>query len=128
MPSYNYYPATYQQNYVPVYQSPSYQQNYPQTSSIVWVQGEAGARAYPVPANTTMLLMDSESEVFYLKSTDASGMPQPIRIYEYSEVVSAPQVSEGLATKDDIKKIHKRLDNIMKRKFGDEQPIQSDEQ
>lgn len=128
MPSYNYYPATYQQNYVPVYQSPTYQQNFPQTSSIVWVQGEAGARAYPVPANTTMLLMDSESETFFLKSTDASGMPQPIRIYEYAEVVSTPQVSEDLATKEDIKKLHKRLDNIMKRKFGDEQSIQSDEQ
>ena len=30
--------------------------------------------------------MDSESEKFYIKSTDVSGMPQPLRTFEYREV------------------------------------------
>jgi hypothetical protein len=30
--------------------------------------------------------MDSESEKFYIKSTDVSGMPQPLRTFEYHEV------------------------------------------
>ena len=29
--------------------------------------------------------MDSEDSVMYIKSTDQSGMPQPLRIFEYKE-------------------------------------------
>ena len=29
--------------------------------------------------------MDSEDSIFYIKSTDQSGMPQPLRIFEYKE-------------------------------------------
>lgn len=58
----------------------------PQTNQgILWVQGEAAARSYLVAPNTTVLLMDSESQVFYLKSTDNSGMPLPLRIFDYTE-------------------------------------------
>lgn len=74
----NYYPTNYQPQY--------YQQN--QTQPIIWVQGEAGAKSYLVAPNTTVLLMDSEAQKFYLKSSDASGMPMPLRIFEYSEKTS----------------------------------------
>lgn len=50
-----------------------------------FVQGEAGAKGYLVAANNTMLLLDSEAQTFYLKSTDASGVPMPLRIFDYTE-------------------------------------------
>ena len=53
------------------------------------MQGEAGAKSYLVAPNTTVMLMDSENDVFYLKSTDASGMPMPLRVFEYKERKSA---------------------------------------
>lgn len=53
---------------------------------LLWVQGEAGAKSYLVAPNTTVLLMDSESQRFYLKSTDGSGMPN-LRTFEYAEVL-----------------------------------------
>lgn len=59
-------------------------------SGLPWVQGEAGAKAYPVAQNSTVLLMDSEAEVFYIKSTDMSGMPLPLRIFDYKERVNTP--------------------------------------
>lgn len=59
-------------------------------SGLPWVQGEAGAKAYPVSQNSSVLLMDSEAEVFYIKSTDMSGMPLPLRIFDYKERTSAP--------------------------------------
>lgn len=62
--------------------SPQVQNN---GSSIIWVQGEAGAKAYPVTAGSSVLLMDSEESVMYIKSTDQSGMPQPLRIFDYTE-------------------------------------------
>ena len=62
-------------------------------SAIIWVQGEAGAKAYPVAAGNSVQLMDSERQVFYIKSTDNSGIPQPLRRFVYHEdVAEAPAV------------------------------------
>ena len=54
-------------------------------NGLKWVQGEAGAKSYPVNAGETAMLMDSEDSVFYLKTVDASGMPLPLRIFDYVE-------------------------------------------
>ena len=55
-------------------------------NGILWVQGEAGAKAYPVASGSSVLLMDSENENFYIKSTDISGMPMPLRVFKYEEI------------------------------------------
>ena len=125
MPGYNnYFPMGYQPM---IYPQQSYAQPQPQqmqsSSSIVWVQGEAGAKAYPIAPATTMLLMDSEGECFYIKSTDASGMPQPLRTFHYKEVITqpqeysqAPQISfnpDEYAKKEDFERLEKRIDEIM---------------
>lgn len=80
---------TYQQYNLPT-PPPSGSQSL--TGGLVWVQGENGAKSYIVPPNSTMLLMDSESQKFYLKSVDGSGMPRPLRVFEYSEVGATPAV------------------------------------
>ena len=68
------------------YQSPYYNQPVQgPASSIVWVQGEAGAKSYLVGAGQSVLLMDAERSTFYIKSTDASGMPMPLRVFDYTE-------------------------------------------
>lgn len=38
--------------------------------------------------------MDSENPVMYIKSTDQSGMPLPLRIFDYTERVSKPKEDE----------------------------------
>ncbi len=81
----------------------------PQTNQgILWVQGEAAARSYLVAPNTTVLLMDSESQTFYLKSTDTSGMPMPLRVFDYTERAqnvpnSAQQTTQSAQTNLDDK-------------------------
>ena len=55
-------------------------------NGLIWVQGESGAKSYMVAPNTTVMLMDSEASRFYLKSSDASGFPMPIRVFEYEEL------------------------------------------
>ena len=60
-------------------------------SGIIWVQGEEGAKAYMVAPGNTVLLMDSDGSSFYLKSADNSGMPQPLRIFDYVERTAAPK-------------------------------------
>ena len=87
------FPATYQPvQYQPVqYQPMQYQQQpqqqqqqaQPMSSNMIWVSGEAGAKAYLVAPNTTVQLWDSESQTIYLKSADESGMPT-MKILDYT--------------------------------------------
>lgn len=86
------YNPLFPQNYQPINynQMPNYGNlpNYNQQSnnqSVIWVQGESGAKGYLVGAGQSVLLMDSETSTFYIKSTDQSGMPLPLRIFDYKE-------------------------------------------
>lgn len=111
----NYYP--YQQQYHPQY-SPQPQ---PQDSGIIWVQGEAAARAYMVAPGRSVMLLDADSNTFYIKSADASGMPQPLRIFDYNER-TASQVVESTASEIDTsqfvtrKELEERLESMAIRK------------
>lgn len=63
---------------------------------IIWVQGEAGAKAYHVAPGNTVQLWDSENPVIYLKSADMAGMPS-MRVLDYTERNAprpAPQPTE----------------------------------
>lgn len=92
--AYNYY-NPYQNQYMSQMQIPQVpqapqiatqvQQPQQSTGSPIWVQGEAGAKSYLVAPGATVMLMDSETQRFYLKSSDASGMPLPLRVFEYTE-------------------------------------------
>lgn len=63
---------------------PQQVQPQPPDNGIIWVQGEAGAKAYLVAPGNTVQLWDSEDTVIYLKSADMSGMPS-MRILDYTE-------------------------------------------
>ena len=69
-------------------------------NGLVWVQGEAGAKSYPIAPGCTVMLMDSEGERFYLKSADASGMPLPLRVFEYKERTETAQQTTGGSVAD----------------------------
>ena len=102
--AYNNFPVGYQpaqiyypQQYNPMPQAqpaPAPQATQQNNNSIIWVQGEAGAKSYLVAPNTTVQLWDSENQVIYLKSADASGMPS-MKILDYTirEAVQ-PQASQ----------------------------------
>ena len=73
-------------NYFPVgYNQPYYmpQQQAAANTGIIWCQGEAAAKSYPVAPNATVQLWDSESQTIYLKSADASGMPS-MKVIDYT--------------------------------------------
>lgn len=88
----NGFPMNYQQmypqyNYVPQQQvvQPQPQVVSSNDNGILWVQGEAGAKSWAVAPGKSVMLMDSESNTFYIKSSDQSGMPMPLRIFDYHE-------------------------------------------
>ena len=97
----NYYNPSFASFQQPAPQMPQMQtmpQMQNQQSGINWVQGEAGAKAFPVAPGASVLLMDSESKTMYLKGADQSGMPT-MRIFDYTERTAAPSVDNLEAPK-----------------------------
>lgn len=90
-------------------------------NALTWVQGEAGAKSYLVAPNQTVTLWDSEAQIIYLKSADASGMPS-IKILDYTirdNTSQKPDIQPqtDFATKDDVVALQKEI-NALKSKFG----------
>lgn len=136
-----------QQNYyqpaqtMPIYTSKNWQQQYyqqpvvsgvnyqqqqqvqPVNNYMQWVQGEAGAKAYNLPNNTTIPLWDSESQTIYIKTVDQNGKPT-MTILDYIERDSSDsnpetkkQETVEYATKEQIDSLTEQLTSINK-KFG----------
>ena len=89
-------------------------------SSLIWVQGINAAKSYPVAPNTSVPLFDSEANVVYIKSADASGMPS-IKILDYNvrdnESRRAESVPQGdFVTHNELADIQKEID-ALKAKF-----------
>lgn len=91
---YGYYPQAMtqpmQDNLAQLRQNPPAAQQ-PQANAITWVTGIEGAKAYPVAPGSTLLLMDSDGATFYMKSADISGMPLPLRIFDFKERDAMPK-------------------------------------
>ena len=92
--------------YYPTYQPQMYQNQYApqQHGGLIWVQGIEAAKSYPVSAGQSVLLMDSESNAFFIKTADASGMPLPLRIFDYAErtAQNAPKTAQETRTEPPI--------------------------
>ena len=82
------------------YQMPQNMQTQQPNQSMIYVQGESAAKSWMVGAGQSVLLMDSEAPVFYIKSTDNSGIPLPLRVFDYQERTqtipqNAPQAQQS---------------------------------
>ena len=84
-PYYQGVPDMRQTQYQPQMMNPQQVNTQQANNGIIWVQGEESAKAYMVAPGNSVLLMDSENNAFYIKSSDASGMPMPLRVFDYVE-------------------------------------------
>lgn len=84
--------------------------------SINWVQGESGAKAWLINPGTSVLLMDSETQRFYIKTSDTAGMPT-MRVFEYKEITGMPvqeatQNSDSFVTRKEFEELRRKLDEL----------------
>lgn len=81
----------------------------------VFVQGEAGANAYPVASGNTVLLIDFESGKFWLKS-NVNGIPQRLRAFSFIE--KTPENSEtstdnvSIVSRDEFNSLSKSVSDL----------------
>lgn len=117
-------PYGYQSPVIPQQQQiaqPAPQQQ--QGQGLIWVSGEIGAKSYLMAPGNTVMLMDSESSKFYIKSTDNAGMPT-IRTYEYKECTqNAPQailsndnvINNNFITREEFDDLKAKYDELEKQ-------------
>ena len=122
-------------NQIPLYQNP-YQmpqsnmympkQLSPQNNGIIWVQGIEGAKAYQIPQNSNIILMDSEKNRMYIKTSDNIGMCN-LRIFDFAEVTETSQGHNSVATQLDLSQYVTRdeLNNILEHLNGGKDNEQS---
>jgi hypothetical protein len=77
----------YNQYYQPInpYINPTVQST--TQTSLTRVTGIDGAKAYQMPANSTVALFDNNDDLMYIKTTDGAGFPT-IRCFEFKERVA----------------------------------------
>ena len=121
-------------SFMPMYQNPMYQ-NTPNTympkpiinNGINWVQGIEGAKAYQIQPNSNIVLLDSEQNKMYIKTSDNIGMCN-LRIFDFSEVTETQNQStvpqqdlSNYVTREELNKILQNFVGGIK----DEQSLQS---
>ena len=89
----------------------------PQTSVYAFVNGIEGAKRYPLSPNQSMLLMDSEQSVCYLKQANALGQTtlKCFKLVEANESElqnTAPQPNSDYVTKADFAELLKRVEKL----------------
>jgi hypothetical protein len=84
------------------YPNPYLSQRYNTPSNgIVWVQGIEGAKAYQLPNNSNAILLDSESDKFYIKTSDNIGMCN-LRTFQFTEITSTQPAPATTHTEIDM--------------------------
>ena len=84
-------------------------------TNIQYVQGEAGAKGYPLANGYTMLLMDSEDQKFYIKQTDAAGIPT-MKKYKFEEIVEPEPEKIEYVTKADFLDFENKILSLLQPK------------
>lgn len=122
----NYYP-TYNGPYT-VPQTVAPIQNQPQVqNTFAWIQGEEAARNYPIAPGNTVVLIESDKPIMYMKSADLSGRPQPMQVRylvseeDYRKIQNGSNIQvndDTYVTKEYFEKKMSELDNkfVIKRR------------
>lgn len=120
-PYYGYFP-----NPIPAqggYGYPQYQQPQPQAQQNVYafVNGVEGAKSYQMQPSQTVMLLDSESPVAYLKTSNGMGQStlKYYRLVETSEEelrggFASQKQSAEYATKEELSSLSKRVEELSK--------------
>lgn len=93
--------------------------------NIIWVQGRAGAEAYQLEPGSRAVLLDSQSQNFYIKEVSWDGRPLPLMTFKYEAVdfgnqngpASSPAPETDMSkyvTKEDFNKLKEMIEDLTK--------------
>lgn len=85
-----------------------YQPPYQQSFQITKVNGENGAKAFQMPPNSSIILLDESNPKVYIKETDGASYPK-LSVYKLVPDTDAEIKDENDKSKDQIKKLEERI-------------------
>lgn len=85
----------------------------------VFIDSEQEVNDYPVAAGTTVQLISFKLGKFWLKSTATNGVPQPIRIFSFSEETPKIQNEPNSVTRQEFDDLNRKLDKLLKELGGE---------
>lgn len=105
---------------------------YPQTqspmtfgSTLNWVNGTEGAKAFQLRPNSNVLLLDSENDgIFYIKTSDNVGMCN-IRTFKYEEVTNTMETKPVTDLSEYVRKdeLSSLIHKVLNKEERDEQAV-----
>lgn len=100
------------QFYNPQMMNPTPIQPQEQAQNLIRVNGIDGAKAYQMPANSTVALFDSNEDIMYVKSTDGAGFPS-IRTFTFTEKLNVEGKSPDVEyiSREEFEEFKKELMN-----------------
>lgn len=109
---YGYYPPTYNQN--------NYQK--PVLNQYVFVNGIDGAKAYQVPAGQSIMLMDNDSTLVFMKTANQLGQTS-IRYFKLGEITE--DEARGFnninyVSRNEFDEMKAKIDKLLAKKEVDE--------
>lgn len=85
-----------------------YQPPYQQSFQITKVNGENGAKAFQMPPNSSIILLDESSPKVYIKETDGASYPK-LSVYKLVPDTDEKKEEEEKVSEDQIKKLEERI-------------------
>lgn len=84
-------------------------------NGLVSVTGMEGAKAYQMPPNSSMPLFDGDSDILYLKTTDAAGYPT-IRTFRFEpmEVSDTQPAAADYVPRSEFEELARKVDGLAK--------------
>ena len=82
------------------------------TQNLIRVNGINGAKAYQMPANSTIALFDANEDVMYIKTTDGAGFPS-LRTFNFVEITQNEKStgSQDYISRQEFEEFKKELMN-----------------
>lgn len=81
-----------------------------QSQQLQRVNGLNSAKAYPTTPNSTIALFDSNEDIMYIKTTDASNFPT-IRSFRFTEIQSSTPETKQFVTVEEFNQFKEEILN-----------------
>ena len=97
-----------------------YTSNHPSNGGIltVFVNSVEEVNNYPVAAGLTVLLVSFNLNRFWLKGTDTSGIPRPIRTFVFSETTPPQPEGSDTVTRAEFTELRETLNKLVSELGG----------
>lgn len=83
----------------------------------IFVNSEEEVLNYPVAAGLTVLLLSFNLKKFWLKSTNTNGVPQPIRVFPFTEEIQqSAQTTNNQndsVTREEFRALNEKLEKLI---------------